>query len=304
MDPVAAKRIPLKHRLEYGLLRALEALFRALPYGACLKFAKGLAWIAFHVARWRRAEAMRRIRQVFPDMPEDEARRHLWRSIETIFLNAAEIMHLNGVTDEWIGGHVSNCREAMGKLSAATATTGAILALPHFGNWDLAGIIVAHNGFRIFSVAGVQHNQLTNDWMNRKRATGIDILSRGSAALRQTMKRLKDRQIFAIIPDVRMKTKDIEIDFLGAKANLGRGMALFARKTGSPILVADVRRLSGSRHWLDVGEPIRPDMSLDEDADVLRMTRLAMAAVERQIRSDPGQWFWYNKRWVLEPLSD
>ena len=304
MDPDAAKRIPLKHRLEYGLLRALEALFRALPYWACLKFAKGLAWIAFHVARWRRAEAMRRIRQVFPDMPEDEARRHLWRSIETIFLNAAEIMHLNGVTDEWIGGHVSNCREAMGKLSAATATTGAILALPHFGNWDLAGIIVAHNGFRIFSVAGVQHNQLTNDWMNRKRATGIDILSRGSAALRQTMKRLKDRQIFAILPDVRMKTRDIEIDFLGAKANLGRGMALFARKTGSPILVADVRRLSGSRHWLDVGEPIWPDMSLDEDADVLRMTRLAMAAVERQIRSDPGQWFWYNKRWVLEPLSD
>ena len=117
------------------------------------------------------------------------------------------------------------------------------------------------------------------------------------------MTRLRAREVFAILPDVRMKTPDLEIPFLGATANIGRGMALFARKTNSPILLANVRRLSRSRHYIDVGEPLRPDPSLDDDADVIRLTRATMAAVEDQIRSDPGQWFWYNKRWVLEPIG-
>ena len=295
--------ISVWHRLEYACVLALESLFRAMPCRLCLRCATLLARLAFHVVRWRRREALRRIRQVFPEMTAREARRTAFRSLETIFLNAAELMHLRGVTDAWLDAHVANCAAAMQKLRAATASGGAILALPHYGNWDLAGITVAHHGIPIFSIAGVQHNPLTNDWINRKRATGIAILNRGSTALRQIVTRLRAREVFAILPDVRMKTPDLEIPFLGATANIGRGMALFARKTNSPILLANVRRLSRSRHYIDVGEPLRPDPSLDDDADVIRLTRATMAAVEDQIRSDPGQWFWYNKRWVLEPIG-
>lgn len=292
-----------RHRVEYFAARSAEFLFRILPYPVCIRLAKGLAWLAFHVVRWRRKEAARRMRQVFPEMPAAEIRRNVWRSTETLFLNIAEIMHLHGLTDAWMERHVANYKQTVEKIRASISEGGAILVLPHFGNWDLAGIVVARCGIPIFSVAGVQHNPLTNDWINRKRATGIAILSRGSTALRQIVKRLKSHEVLAILPDVRMKTPDIEIPFLGATANLGRGMATFARKTGSPILVANVRRTSASRHFLDVGEPIEPDMALDEDSDILRMTKAAMAQIESQIRSDPGQWFWFNKRWVLEPLS-
>lgn len=298
------QKVSLKHRAEYAAVRIAEFAFRALPYRLCLGAASALARFAFHVVRWRRREALRRIRQVFPGIAGAEAERIAFRSLETIFLNAAEIMHLRGVDDRWIADHVENCGAAMETLKKATASRGVVLALPHFGNWDLAGIIVAHHGMPIFSIAGVQRNPLTNDWLNGKRATGIAILSRGSTALRQIVKRLKDREIFAILPDVRMKTKDLSVRFLGADANLGRGMALFARKTGAAILFADVRRLSRTRHWLAIGGPVTPDPALGEDEDVARMTRTVMEAVERQIRSDPGQWFWYNKRWVLEPLGE
>jgi KDO2-lipid IV(A) lauroyltransferase len=303
MDATDRQSVLLRHRLEYAGVVAVERLFRALPYGLCLRLASALARFAFHVVRWRRREALRRIHQVFPGIGGAEARRIAFRSLETILLNAAELMPLRGVDDAWIAAHIENTAEAMRKLRTATAAGGAILALPHFGNWDLAGIIVAHNGIPIFSIAGVQHNPLTNDWINRKRATGIAILNRGSAALRQIVKRLKGRELFAILPDVRMKTPDLEVPFLGATANVGRGMATFARKTGSPILVANVRRLSRSRHFLDVGDPLAPDPALDEESDIARLTAAVMAAVESQIRSDPGQWFWYNRRWVLEPVS-
>lgn len=301
-DSTSPSRVLFRHRLEYAAVRLLELGFRVTPYRLCLWNARLLARLAFHVFRWRRAEALRRIAQVFPGLPRREALAIAYRSLRNIFLNAAEIMHLGGVDDAWLRRHVENDAEAVRKIRAATETTGAVLALPHFGNWDLAGIVMAHHGIRIFSVAGQQKNPLTNRWLNDKRATGIAILTRGTVAVRQILRRLRDREVFAILPDVRMKTPDLAIPFLGAEANLGRGMALFARKTGSPILPAKVRRTALDRHFLDVGDPIRPNPGLPEEEDIRRLTREVMATIEEQIREDPGQWFWYNRRWVLEPL--
>jgi hypothetical protein len=28
-----------------------------------------------------------------------------------------------------------------------------------------------------------------------------------------------------------------------------------------------------------------------------------MRQIEAMIRAEPGQWFWYNRRWVLDPLD-
>jgi lauroyl/myristoyl acyltransferase len=33
------------------------------------------------------------------------------------------------------------------------------------------------------------------------------------------------------------------------------------------------------------------------------MTQQVMDIITQAILADPGQWFWYNKRWVLEPVK-
>ena len=68
-------------------------------------------------------------------------------------------------------------------------------------------------------------------------------------------------------------------------------------------MLAKVRRVGLAHHVFDLAEPLFPDKSLDEEADIRRLTETVMASIEAQIRSDPGQWFWYNKRWVLDPLN-
>jgi len=32
------------------------------------------------------------------------------------------------------------------------------------------------------------------------------------------------------------------------------------------------------------------------------MTQAIFDIIEAAIRTDPSQWFWYNKRWILDPL--
>ena len=44
-------------------------------------------------------------------------------------------------------------------------------------------------------------------------------------------------------------------------------------------------------------------LSLRQEVDALRLTQLVMDVVDAEIRKDPGQWFWYNKRWILDPLE-
>lgn len=264
-----------------------------------------LARLAFSVLRFRRVETLRRIRQVFgPELPPAVCRRIAWISLRNVFFNAFELLRAGGYTAAWMRAHVENhdaCMDALKRLAAQHG--GVVIALPHCGNWDLAGIAAHLAGIRIFSVAGMQRNRLVNDWINRRRRQGVDIVERGSVALRQILRRLRQGEVFAILPDVRTRRPDLTVPFLGGQANLGRGMAQFARAAGVPILPVIVRRVGWGRHRFEALPPVHPDIALDKESDIRTMTMRVMSGIEAAIRSAPEQWFWYNKRWVLEPLT-
>lgn len=298
--------IKFKHRVEYGAVLFLEWIFRVLPYHLGILFAWLLARFAFSVLRFRRREAERRIRSVFPDMKQREVSRTAWISLRNIALNGAELMGIGRLSDSWIRRrYISGYDETMAHLRSLTESgTGVILALPHLGNWDLAGIIVAHAGIPIFAISGSQKNPLTNDWINRKRAKGITVLERGSSAIRQCVKRLRGGEVMAVLPDVRMKQPDLLVPFLGGEANIGRGVAAFAVQTGAPVLVVRLRRIGLFHHTMGIADTIRPESGSAKDpGESERITRRVMSLIDSQIREEPGQWFWYNKRWILDPLQ-
>jgi lauroyl/myristoyl acyltransferase len=35
----------------------------------------------------------------------------------------------------------------------------------------------------------------------------------------------------------------------------------------------------------------------------MRMTKAVMKTIDAAIRRNPEQWFWYNGRWILDPVS-
>jgi KDO2-lipid IV(A) lauroyltransferase len=298
-------RHSLRHRAEYLSLRLTAAVVGRLPHRLGLLTAWLAARFAFHVLRFRRAETMRRIAAVFgPACSPRQRRRIAWLSLRNICFNAAEMMRAERCTADWMRRHVINHDAAMETLRALVAGHGgAVVALPHLGNWDLIGLAVRLAGIPIFSVAGRQRNRLVNDWMNRRRGIGMDVLDRGSSAMRQVVTRLRQGQAFAILPDVRTPRPDLAIPFLGGVANLGRGMAQFARAAGVPVLPVIVTRQGWTRQRIACLPPVFPDKTLDKKADMLRMTSRVMSGIEEAIRRDPGQWFWYNRRWVLEPLA-
>jgi KDO2-lipid IV(A) lauroyltransferase len=293
----------LRHRFEHGALRAAAGLAGILPYRAALTLGWVAAWAGFACARRRVETAKARIRQVFgPGVSPREVTGIAWRSWRNLAFSAIEIMRAPRATAAWIRS-VSECDPSVDRLGAHCATgEGGIIAGPHMGNWELAGVIFRAHGVPIFSIAAKQRNPLTDSYLNalRERA-GVPSVARGGGAMKEAIRRLRGGQVLAILPDVRVREGGIQVPFLGGTANVGTGMALFARHAGVPVFPSFAGRKGWAAHTLRVSEPIRPDPGLSREDDVRRMTEAVLRGIDAAIRNDPGQWFWFNSRWVLDP---
>ncbi|MCL1920651.1 MAG: lysophospholipid acyltransferase family protein [Kiritimatiellaeota bacterium] len=295
----------VQYRLEYAALVGAAALLNVLPYRAALAVAWAVAGLMFHVLRFRRRETFRRIREVFgAALPRREVRRIAWLSLRNMAFNCVEMMRAPHIDKAWIDRNMPGFQSQVPLVTGLmTKHRGLIFAVPHMGNWDLAGWACSRYGITMFSVAAKQKNPYVNAWISRQREHGITMLERGKGTLKQIIRMLRMGNAFAILPDVRMPTQDLALPFLGGTANLGRGMAMFAISANVPILPAFFTRTGWSKHAFVHFEPLFPDHSLDREEDARRLTAAVVAIVDRAVRENPGQWFWYNKRWVLTPLQ-
>ncbi len=290
--------------IEYAALRSACALVNAVPYALACAAARMLAWTLFRVFGFRRRPTLARIRGCFPEMTAAEASRVAAFSLANVLQNAVEMIRAPRLDRAWIEAHVRDLDEYARRLRELVEEgRGVVIMVPHAGNWYMAAWAMAVCGLPLFAIAARQRNPLVNAWMNRQYGT-IEVLERGSAAtLRDILARLKGGRAFAILPDLRVPAPDVEVPFLNGTANVSHAGALFAVQTGSPIVVAMMRRVRG-RHEFDHLATLRPDpLAKDRREEARRLTREALALIDGAIRKTPEQWFWFNKRWLLQPVA-
>jgi lauroyl/myristoyl acyltransferase len=92
--------------------------------------------------------------------------------------------------------------------------------------------------------------------------------------------------------------------FLGKTANIAPGLGVFAYSSKVPVIPVVIRRRGWAHHEWTVHPPIYPDPEAERDDEVLRITTEVLAIMDRAIRKEPGQYFWYNRRWVLQPVKN
>ena len=295
----------MKHWVEYVALRGVAAVVQILPYRVALAVGWCLARVGFHIIRFRRREAERRIREVFGARFSDrEIRSIAWRSLRNLVFTAVDIMRTPFTTRESLA-RITDYEEIARVLVANHAAgRGAVCALPHMGAWELPGRAMLLRGLPFFSVAGKQRNPLFDLYLNATRErSGMPITMRGASTLRTIITRLKAGDLLALLPDVRMRTEAVKVRFLGKEANIGAGMASFARHADVPIYPVIVTRVGWARHFGKIYPPIQSEPAVDKHVDVQRMTQQVMDVISQAIYDDPAQWFWYNRRWVLEPVD-
>lgn len=299
-----AKKSGFAVNVEYGALRLACGLVNAIPYPVAMWLASFAAAFAVRVLRFKRARTMERIASVFPEKSKAERLRIAVRSLANVLQTGVEMMRAPRLTRKWMDRHVVDGQQYKDMLQAyVDEGKGVVIMVPHSGNWYMAAWVMAAYGLPLFAIAAKQRNPKIDAWMKRQYGA-IEVLERGSAkTLVEIKEKLESGRAFAILPDLRVPQPDVEVDFLGGKANVSHAGAMFAVKCGAPIVVAVMRRENG-KHVFDHVGTLRPDpTAADKKVEAARLTREAMKMLDERIKAHPEHWYWYNKRWILQPVD-
>ncbi len=292
-------RYSISHMAEYAAVVAAGALIRALPLRAALALGWFVAAASHFVGRVHVKRTRQRVRAVLgPGAPEREVRRVAWRSWCNLCFNAIEGFRFSRLTPEKVRRLPMARLEA--RLKAIHAQGGFIMATPHNGNWEIAGVAADLLGLPVFTIARKQKNPLINNYIDRmRRSFSLELLYRDSKSWKGVVDRLRQGKVLGVLPDIGVRGRGVEVDFLNGTATIAPGAAQFALLANCPVYPVVVRRVGWTRHDAILLDPVVPDPAADRDTELHRIMREVMAALSAEILKAPEQYFWHNKRWVL-----
>lgn len=291
--------------VEYGAIRFFCAIANAIPYRMAIAAARGLGWFFVKIVHFKQKRTLERIRGVFPEKSEREVRSIALGSLQNVLMNGVEMMRASSFDRKWMDTFVKDGEHYKRKLQELVDEgKGVVIMVPHSGNWYMAAWSMAKYGLPLFAIAARLQNPKLDAWMHRQYGD-IEVLDR---SCKDTLVKIKDRlmsgRAFAILPDLRVKKRDVSAKFLGGEANVSRAGAMFAVKLGCPIVVAAMSRVNGQHNFTHLAT-LRPDPNAaDPKEEAARLTREALRLLDEEVRRRPHEWFWYNKRWILQPVTD
>jgi phosphatidylinositol dimannoside acyltransferase len=183
--------------------------------------------------------------------------------------------------------------------AAMTAGSGAIAALPHLGNWDVAGRWMGVMGTPVVSVAEeLRPAELYEMFVENRRSMGIDVLPLGANGQvgRQLAAALASNRVVALVADRHLGGRGVEVEMFGRARRMPAGPAMLSIATHAPLIAAAV--YTTDRGWRCVmNEPIRIEPTGDRKKDAEALTRRLAASFERAISAAPADWHLFLPGW-------
>jgi KDO2-lipid IV(A) lauroyltransferase len=119
---------------------------------------------------------------------------------------------------------------------------GAVVSLPHAGNWDHAGAYYCHIGHPIVTVAEhLEPEKLFQKFLSYRQALGMEVLDASSRALGVLAQRLRQGSLIALVADRDLSKSGVDVTFFGHPARMPAGPAVLSIQTEAPLLTAFVR---------------------------------------------------------------
>ncbi len=177
---------------------------------------------------------------------------------------------------------------------------GGIIVTAHLGNWELGGVVLSSLGYPSVAIALPHKERPVNDLFNHQRESrGIKVIP-ASFATRHCMQALKENKLIALVGDRDFGGHGEEMDFLGRKAFIPKGAALFSIKTGAPIIPIFFVRDENDHFDLNICEPIYSSFVQDgviENERVISLIKQYIVIIEDKIREFPSQWLMFREFW-------
>jgi Kdo2-lipid IVA lauroyltransferase/acyltransferase len=190
--------------------------------------------------------------------------------------------------------------EGAGHLDQALASgRGAILAAPHYGNWELLNQWLAART-PLAVLYAPPGSGAVEAFLTRARARpGVLPVRADAAAVRRLLRRLQDGGVLGILPDQQPKRGEgVHAPFFGQPALTMTLLSRLAARSGATVLLAAAERDPDERGFTIRIEPVDAAVA---DRDPARAAAALNAAIERLVLRAPLQYQWTYKRFSIQP---
>ncbi|GAA4486655.1 phosphatidylinositol mannoside acyltransferase [Rhodococcus olei] len=174
---------------------------------------------------------------------------------------------------------------------------GAVLALPHSGNWDLAGVWLVHHHGKVTTVAErLQPESLFRRFVRYREQLGFEVLP-VSGGQRPPFEALADRlregRIVGLLAERDLTAHGVPVSFFGEETRMPPGPAKLADHTGAPLLPVHC--------WnTDSGWGFKIEPPLDVSAGVAATTQALADRFAANITEHPADWHMLQPLWVSD----
>jgi phosphatidylinositol dimannoside acyltransferase len=265
---------------------------------------------------WRRhgpsvRQLERNLRRVVgPDLPDAEFNALVRKAMRSYARYWLEFFRLPGLRPQRIVGRMLFTGEDI--LAEAIAEgRGAVLALPHSGNWDHAGAWLVLRGFPFTTVAErLRPEALFDRFVAVREKVGMEVLpltGGGRTTFAVLLQRLRAGKTLCLVADREFGESGIEVSFFGEIAMMPAGPASLALATGAALLPAclwysDEGGPGGS--WCGwIREEIKPPAQGDKRAKIAAMTQALADRFAEGIAEHPQDWHMLQPLWLADVRS-
>ncbi|WKS56154.1 phosphatidylinositol mannoside acyltransferase [Corynebacterium accolens] len=177
--------------------------------------------------------------------------------------------------------------------ASAQSGRGVILALPHSGNWDMAGVfLVGHYGQFTTVAERLRPEVLFDAFVDYREELGFEVLplTGGPATPFARLKEaLEEGGVVCLLAERDITRSGITVDFMGEEANMAAGPAQLAIETGAALHV--VHSWFEGDGW---GLSVSPEV---EVTDIQETTQRMADGFAANIRRHPADWHMLQPQW-------
>ncbi len=187
---------------------------------------------------------------------------------------------------------------------ALAAERGAVLVLPHMGNWDHAGAWGCLTHRPLTTVAErLKPESLYDRFVAYRETLGMEVLPLGGDGVIRTLSdRLRAGGMVCLLGDRDLSRSGVPVDFFGARTRMPQGPALLALLTGAPLLPVTLW-FDGPDSRARIHAPVPVPVAGTRSEQVAAMTQSVAATFERGIAEHPSDWHMLQRLW-LDELDD
>jgi phosphatidylinositol dimannoside acyltransferase len=182
--------------------------------------------------------------------------------------------------------------------AALDAGRGAILALPHSGNWDMAGVWLVQNHGAFTTVAErLKPESLYHRFIAYRESLGFEVLplTGGERPPFEVLcERLRDNRVVGLMAERDLSRTGVQVNFFGEPTRMPAGPAKLAIETGAALFPVHCWYEPGG--W---GMRVYPELDASS-GDVTVITQALADRFARNIAAHPADWHMMQPQWLAD----